>query len=191
MKKIKWLYFVIVIAMAVSCDRTKEKEPETKDSTIQGERQLTLDTPRTFISLAQLVLDTLIEAEGPTLLDETKSGNFKKIWKYDEQLYLESSKSKKFIVTKEINPCCPCSGTESACCVCLIDTDFAAVSDMGAAATLDGVDMKTTSTIPNVDIFSIPDGTTPATPHTLKIKGRSGPEVTYTITIVGNTIQFK
>jgi hypothetical protein len=183
MKKIKWLYFVILIALVASCNKTDQNKPET-----DGPTNLTVDSTRTFISLAQLVLDTLIEAEGPALLEETGNGNLKKIWKYDEQLYLESNKSKKFIVTKEINPCCPCSSTEVGCCMCLIETEFAAVSDMQARATLDGADMKTTSNISGVDVFAIPKDSVGT--FVLKISGRSIPSVSYRVTVANGTISF-
>jgi hypothetical protein len=189
MKKTNWLYFLIVIAVVTSCNKpVDEKKTETDDTTSHNTINLIpVDTTRTVISLAQLVLDTLIDS--PTLLDETRSGNLKKLWKYDEQLYLKSSSTKKFIVTKEINPCCPCSSTISECCACLIETDFAAVSDMQARATLDGIDMKTTSTITGVDLFTIPSGTTGK--HSLKISGASFSAVTYSVTIENGTISFK
>lgn len=189
MKKFNWLYLVIIIALVVSCNKpVDEKKTSTDDSASQNPVNLVpADTTRTVISLAQLVLDTLIDS--PTLLEETKGGNLKKLWKYDENLYLKSSSTKKFIVTKEINPCCPCSSTDSQCCTCLIETDFAAVSDMQARATLDGTDMKTTSTISGVDLFRIPAGT--AGTHSLKISGASFSAVTYSVTIENGTIRFK
>jgi hypothetical protein len=189
MKKINWLYFLILIAVVTSCNKpVDEKKTSADDTTSQNIVNLVpTDTTRTVISLAQLVLDTLIESQN--LLEETRSGSLKKLWKYDEQLYLTSNSSKKFIVTKEINPCCPCSSTVSECCACLIETDFAAVSDMQASATLDGADMKTTSTITGVDLFSIPSGTTGK--HSLKISGASFSPVTYSVTIENGTIRFK
>lgn len=190
MKKIKWLYFLFVISVVVSCNKpVDEKQTKADDSIPQkGFNIVPDDTTRTVISLAQLVLDTLIDS--PTLLDETRSGNLKKLWKYDEQLYLTSSSSKKFIVTKEINPCCPCSSTDPTCCECLIDTDFAAVSDMEAKATLDGTSIKVVpNPIAGIDLFTIPTGTTG--PHKLRISGKSISEVTYDIVIENGTIRFK
>src|SRR5687768_5229063 len=106
MKKIKWLYLVIIIALIMSCNKTNDGVKTEPDTTSQNTVNLVpVDTIRTVISVAQLVLDTLIDS--PTLLEETRGGNLKKLWKFDEQLYLASSSSKKFIVTKEINPCCP------------------------------------------------------------------------------------
>jgi hypothetical protein len=190
MKKFNWLYLVIVIALVVSCNKpVDEKKTSTDDSASQNPVNLVpADTARTVISLAQLVLDTLIDS--PTLLEETKGGNLKKLWKYDEQLYLKSSSSKKFIVTKEINPCCPCSSTDNQCCSCLIETDFAAVSDMEARASLDGTSIKVVpSPIAGIDLFTIPRGTTGT--HTLRISGKSISEVTYSIIIENGTIRFK
>jgi len=186
MKKMNWLYLVIVIALVVSCNGKKDDNPPVTDSPKVDQGALVVDSTRTVISLAQLVLDTLID--GPTLLEETKSGNLKKLWGYDKQLYLASGKTKKFIVTTEINPCCPCSTTDPMCCQCLIDTDFAAVSDMGASAKLDNNSIQVASTIDGVDLFTIPSGTTGT--HALKIKGRSTPEVTYTIDVHDGTISF-
>lgn len=189
MKKMNWLYLIIIIALMANCDGNKGKEQaKGDDSTKQNTVNLVPgDTTRTVISLAQLVLDTLIDS--PTLLEETKGGNLKKLWKYDEDLYLASSTSKKFIVTKEINPCCPCSSTDPMCCSCLIETDFAAVSDMEASVSLDNTSIKVGSTIAGVDLFTIPSGTTGA--HDLKISGKSIQEVVYRITIENGTIRFK
>src|SRR5688572_1771640 len=164
MKKINWIYLIIVIALVASCGKAGENNKPDSIGVVPTPVPLAIDSTKTVISLAQLVLDTLIG--GNTLLEETKSGNLKKLWKFDEELYLASSRSQKFIVTREINPCCPCSTVEPSCCQCLIETELAAVSDMGATATLDGTSILTT-TVDEVDYFKIPTGTTGA--HDLKI----------------------
>ena len=187
MKKINWLYCIIAIVLLANCNGKKAEEPLKTDTTSQKPPSFAATDTKTVISLAQLVLDTLIDS--PTLMDETKSGNLKKLWKLDEQLYLASSLSKKFIVTKEINPCCPCSSTDPQCCSCLIETDFAAVSDMGANVELDNTSIRSASTIPGVDLFTIPSGTTGT--HDLNISGKSISKITYRITIENGTIRFK
>jgi hypothetical protein len=187
MKKMNWLYFVIAIVVMIGCTKSKV---ETPPDPAPGPNLLTVDTPRTAISLAQLVLDTLIE--GPTLLDEAKAGNLKKLWKYDENLYKVSNSSRKFIVTKEINPCCPCSSTEPMCCACLIDTDFAATTGtdgMNATLSLSGTDITPDRSVSGVDLFSIPSDTQDGT-YELIISGPAFPKVTYSVTISARTISF-
>ena len=169
MKKITWLYFIIGIVLITSCTNDKEKPS------------------RTFISVAQILLDTIINDS--KLSVELDSGTVKSLWDYDERLYKSSSKSKKFIVSRKINPCCPCSSSEPTCCMCLIETGFASLAEMGASVKLDGRDTKTNSSIDGVDVFTIPEDT-PNGKHTLEISTKIIRPVVYSVDIKDGRMEF-
>ncbi|HEU5292984.1 MAG TPA: hypothetical protein VFU05_20205 [Cyclobacteriaceae bacterium] len=197
MKKIKWLY-IIAFALLANCATKEDKQtaqlpsPSSDTASQKAKQGPPKEKTKTVISLAQLAIDTIFASE--KLLKTTKAGNLKKLWDYDEKLYSISSKSGKFIVAKEINPCCPCSDTNAMCCQCLVETEFAAVTDMEAKASLDGTSIKVEpSPFVGVDLFALPPGITGR--HVLKISGISNPggprfEVTYNIEIVDGTIRF-
>lgn len=180
-----WLYLVIVIALAVSCNQPKQEDKPPGPGLVATGDTLTV------ISLAQLVLDTIFD--DPKLAEELGSGTLKKLWDYDKQLYIASNDNtnatKRFIVSRKVNPCCPCSSTDPMCCMCLVETDFAAVSDMEATATLNDANMAVTSTITGVDLFSVPSGTADGT-YDLKISGKSIREVKYSVEIQDGKMKF-
>jgi len=170
MKKMNWLYLVIVVALVVSCSTDKARPP------------------RAAISVAQLFIDTIFENPKIQGMD---SALLKKLWDFDEELYRSSSKSKKFIITRKVNPCCPCSGSETTCCMCLVDTEFASMTGLNANLLLDGADMKVSdSPMTGVDLFAVPRGTSTGK-HTLKIKTNLSDTLKYTIIIEADgTMKF-
>jgi hypothetical protein len=80
---------------------------------------------------------------------------------FDNALFvslLENKKIGKHRFARKINPCCPCTSTQSSCCQCQGNMVFASPSTMQAKVTADSSPITPTTT-EGVDLFVVPVGT--------------------------------
>lgn len=164
--KTKLIWAVALVAiLAVGC---KKDQPVTrmKIGGAQPGAVLILSIPDW--ALGKYLTDSLLQAS-------QNPANLKALRNFDNDMYkvLLADSNVVYVYTKKFNPCCPCSATKSSCCLCTLNTTFAAPRAMNASVKMNGTNLDSQSKQTDggeVVFFNVPPNT-PIQGLTLTIEG--------------------
>jgi hypothetical protein len=149
-----------------------------------------LAPPKIVVSIPTIVLNKVIADSD--LFKQTPYENLKELWNYDNTFSEVLAKNRTIgprVLTRKVNPCCPCMGSGEKCCDCARSLYFGSPASMNTTLTFDG-DMLKADSSENVNLYQIPltkpDGT-----YTLSIEGSNiAPPVELQVEIRNGKIDF-
>lgn len=183
------IFFSIVVLLLLASCTSRDSKTAGQPEILSGQEASSIP-PKLVISIPSVVLDKLISDS--VTFDLAPPNNLRALWRYDKafsELVAKSSSIGPHVLTRKVNPCCPCDETQTGCCDCPEMLYWGAPSSMNTSLTFDGTVISAVKA-DNIDLYQIPTGMGNGS-YNLEIKGNNiRPPLKLTVTIQDGTIDF-